>query len=117
MEIKNTPSIPVFKSGETAVVEQVKFQVKAERQQTKEEMKQEKITKENVQNRIEGLNKFLESTTTEVKFMLHEGLNEYYVQVINPVTDEVLKEIPNRRFLDMYASMTELMGLIVDEKS
>ena len=117
MEVKNAPVIPVFKSSETAVVEPDKIQVKAERQQTKEELKQEKVTKENVQNRIEGMNKFLESTTTEVKFLLHEDLNEYYVQVINPTTDEVLKEIPNRKFLDMYASMMELMGLVVDEKS
>ncbi|MFD1032815.1 flagellar protein FlaG [Metaplanococcus flavidus] len=117
MEVKNTQSMSIFKSAETGAIEQVKFQVKAELQQTKEELKQEKVTKENVQNRIEGMNKFLESTTTEVKFMLHEELNEYYVQVINPVTDEVLKEIPNRKFLDMYASMTELMGLVVDEKS
>ena len=69
-----------------------------------------------VKNRVEGMNEFLEPTTTAVKFLLHEDLNEYYVQVINPLTDEVLKEIPNKKFLDMYASMTELMGLIVDEK-
>ncbi|TAA72232.1 flagellar protein FlaG [Planococcus salinarum] len=116
MEVKSTPVIPVFKSNETAVVERVKIQVKTEPAHSTEEIHQEQITKEMVLNRIEGMNDFLEPTTTAVKFLLHEGLNEYYVQVINPLTDEVLKEIPNKKFLDMYASMTELMGLIVDEK-
>lgn len=117
MEVKNAPVIPVFKNSETAAVEPIKVQVKPEHTYTKEEVQQDKITKEMVQNRVEGMNEFLEPTTTAVKFLLHEDLNEYYVQVINPLTDEVLKEIPNKKFLDMYASMTELMGLIVDEKS
>ncbi|WP_281863648.1 flagellar protein FlaG [Planomicrobium okeanokoites] len=116
MEVKSTPVIPVFKSNETAVVEPVKIQVKTESTHSTEEVQQEQITKEMVKNRVEGMNEFIEPTTTAVKFLLHEDLNEYYVQVINPLTDEVLKEIPNKKFLDMYASMTELMGLIVDEK-
>lgn len=116
MEVKNTPVIPVFKNNETAVIEPLKILVKTESNHSKEAIQQEMITKEMVQNRIEGMNEFLEPTTTVVKFLLHEDLNEYYVQVINPLTDEVLKEIPNKKFLDMYASMTELMGLIVDEK-
>lgn len=116
MEVKSTPVIPVFKSNETAVIETIKIQVQPEIPIQKEEFQPEKITKEMVQNRVEGMNEFLEPTTTAVKFLLHEDLNEYYVQVINPLTDEVLKEIPNKKFLDMYASMTELMGLIVDEK-
>lgn len=70
-----------------------------------------------LKNRVDGMNEFLEPTTTAVKFQFHEKLNEYYVQIVDSKTDEVLKEIPNKKFLDMYASMTELMGLIVDEKS
>src|SRR5690606_30129578 len=102
MEVRNAPAIPVFKSSETAAVEG--GQVKPEKQVVKEDLQPEKITKEMVQDRIEGMNEFLEPTTTAVKFLLHEELNEYYVQVVNPLTDEVLREIPNKKFLDMYAS-------------
>lgn len=116
MEVNQAPAIPVFKSSETAAVEPIKIQVKPEKPALQEEFQAEKITKEIVQNRIEGMNEFLEPTTTAVKFQFHEELNEYYVQVINPVTEEVLKEIPSKKFLDMYASMTELIGLVVDEK-
>ena len=115
MEIKNTPAIVFPKNIESAPIEPIKIQVKTEIEQKQPET-QEKITKEILETRVEGMNEFLEPTTTAVKFQLHEELNEYYVQVINPFTDEVIREIPNKKFLDMYASMTELMGLIVDEK-
>ncbi|WP_142827607.1 flagellar protein FlaG [Planococcus soli] len=74
------------------------------------------ITKEAIVNKVESMNEFLEPTSTNVKFQLHEELEVYYVQVIDSKTDEVLREIPNKKFLDMYASMADLAGLIVDEK-
>ncbi|TWT04484.1 flagellar protein FlaG [Planococcus sp. CPCC 101016] len=74
------------------------------------------ITKEMISDKVEDMNKFLEPSSTNVKFQLHEKLEVYYVQVIDSKTDEVLREIPNKKFLDMYASMAELAGLIVDEK-
>lgn len=74
------------------------------------------ITKEMISDKVAGMNEFLEPTSTNVKFQLHEKLEVYYVQVIDSKTDEVLREIPNKKFLDMYASMAELVGLIVDEK-
>lgn len=79
-------------------------------------IEKEEISKEVVRNKVDGINEFLAPTKTSVKFQLHEELNEYYVQIIDSITDEVLKEIPNKKFLDIYASMAELMGIIVDEK-
>lgn len=112
MEVKNTPVITFPKKIETPSIDIEKEQkFKSERTIEKEE-----ITKKMVKDKVDGMNEFLEPTKTAVKFQLHEKLNEYYVQVIDSITDEVLKEIPNKKFLDMYASMTELMGIIVDEK-
>ncbi|WP_411730377.1 flagellar protein FlaG [Planococcus sp. 4-30] len=74
------------------------------------------VMKEMISDKVEDMNKFLEPSSTNVKFQLHEKLEVYYVQVIDSKTDEVLREIPNKKFLDMYASMAELAGLIVDEK-
>lgn len=65
---------------------------------------------------VEKMNEFINSAQTNLKFVFHEELNEYYVTVINPLTNEVLKEIPPKKILDMYAAMTEFLGLLVDEK-
>lgn len=74
------------------------------------------ITKEMVTDKVAVMNEFLQPTETNVKFQLHEKLEVYYVQVIDTKTDEVLREIPNRKFLDMYASMAEIAGMMIDEK-
>ena len=113
MEVKNTPVI-TFPNK----IESPKVDVSKAEHNFKSEwpIEKEEITKEMVKSKVEGINEFLEPTKTAVKFQLHEKLNEYYVQIIDSNTDEVLKEIPNKKFLDIYASMAEFMGIIVDEK-
>ncbi|GEB31391.1 flagellar protein FlaG [Brevibacillus parabrevis] len=73
-------------------------------------------SKSNLQAEIAGINKWLQSTNTHVKFTLHEDLNEYYVQIINDQTNEVIREIPSKKMMDMVAKMHEMIGLLVDEK-
>lgn len=65
---------------------------------------------------VESINKFLQASQTSLKFVLHEELNEYYVTVVDDITREVIKEIPSKKMLDMYAAMTEFVGLMVDKK-
>ncbi|MGP4105573.1 flagellar protein FlaG [Virgibacillus sp. L01] len=76
----------------------------------------EVINTDKVRTVVEKLNEFTETLRTDLKFEYHEKLNEYYVTVVNPLTDEVIKEIPPKNMLDMYAAMAEFMGILVDEK-
>lgn len=73
-------------------------------------------TRKELEREVENLNKFLQSSTTHIKFTLHEELNEYYVQVINDQTNEVIREIPSKKVMDMVAKMHEMIGLLIDEK-
>lgn len=74
------------------------------------------INKEEVQKNVESINKFLNSTTSHLKFTLHEELNEYYVAVIDEQTNEVIREIPPKKLLDIFAAMKETIGLFIDKK-
>lgn len=74
------------------------------------------VTKDDVTLITSKLNDFLEPVRRHLKFELHEELGEYYVKVINPEDDEVIREIPPEKILDMYAAMIGFMGLLVDEK-
>ncbi|SER81385.1 flagellar protein FlaG [Gracilibacillus ureilyticus] len=76
----------------------------------------EELSKENAKSMVDGLNSFLEPTNTNIRYEYHEKLERYYVTVVNSDTDEVVKEIPPKKLLDVYAGMAELMGFIVDEK-
>ncbi|MFD0954334.1 flagellar protein FlaG [Virgibacillus natechei] len=72
--------------------------------------------KEEIDMAISMLNESLDPIRTNVKFEMHERLEKYYVSVVDTNTDEVLKEIPPKKMLDMYAEMAEFMGILVDEK-
>lgn len=74
------------------------------------------VNQEKVKQITSQLNNFIEPTVTNLKFEFHEELNEYYVTVVNPVTKEVIREIPSKKMLDMHAAMVEFMGVLIDEK-
>lgn len=74
------------------------------------------VSKDEVKIVTEAMNSFIEPTQTNLKFVYHEELNEYYVTVINPETNETIREIPPKKVLDMYAAMVGFMGILVDER-
>ncbi|WP_246942736.1 flagellar protein FlaG [Bacillus pinisoli] len=74
------------------------------------------ITKDKLTEVIKGMNQFLQPSQTSLKFELHEGLKEYHVSIVDDVTKEVVREIPSKKLLDVYAAMTEFLGLVVDKK-
>jgi|SRR5690625_4528883 len=74
------------------------------------------INKKDVELAVNNLNNFLEPVSTNLKFVFHEDLQDYYVTIVDPITNEVVKEIPPKKMLDMYVAMAEYMGLLVDEK-
>ena len=73
-------------------------------------------SKEQLEKAVKGINDFIETSNTHIQFKLHEKLNEYYVTVVDNDTKEVVREIPSKKVLDVYAAMTEFIGLIVDKK-
>jgi flagellar protein FlaG len=77
---------------------------------------QSQPAREELQDQVDMLNKLLNKSGSHVKFVLHDGLNEYYVQIVNDKTNEVIREIPSKKMMDTVAKMYELIGLLVDEK-
>ncbi|MFD2369380.1 flagellar protein FlaG [Brevibacillus sp. GCM10020057] len=74
-------------------------------------------TQKEISKELEHLNKWAEMKSSHLKFVLHDRLNEYYVQVVSDSTNEVIKEIPSKKFMDMVANFYEKLGLIVDKKA
>lgn len=65
---------------------------------------------------IEHANKVLRGSSRSFKFSIHEETKEIMVKVIDNETQEVIREIPPEKILDMVAKMWELVGLFVDDK-
>lgn len=81
-----------------------------------EEVEKNEANKEKLQQAVESLNKFIGTDHTASKFVFHEGLDRYFVQVVDSDTEEVVKEIPPRKLLDAFYEMQKLVGMIVDKK-
>ncbi len=82
----------------------------------KENTQKEPVTKEKLQTVVHGMNQFLKESNTHLKFKFHDELKEYYVTIVDNQSQEVVREIPAKKMLDMYAAMTEFVGLMVDKK-
>lgn len=73
-------------------------------------------TKLKVQEAVNKLNEMLDVNNSTSKFLYHEGLERYYVTVVDRQTEEVVKEIPPKKLLDAFYEMQKMLGMIVDEK-
>lgn len=53
---------------------------------------------------------------SEAKFGIHEATNRVMIKLVDKDTQEVIKEFPPEKTLDMLAKCMELAGVLVDEK-
>ena len=87
-----------------------------EQADTTQEIDNSEDTKVKVQEVVGKMNEMLEVNNNTSKFLYHEGLDRYYVTVVDRETDEIVKEIPPKKLLDAFYEMQKMLGMIVDEK-
>lgn len=63
---------------------------------------------------VERANQVLVQQRTGLKFIKHEKLNDYYIQIVD-MNDEVIREIPSKKSLDFFAAFMEFNQLF-DER-
>ncbi len=80
------------------------------------EENQHVMSEKTVINTIEHANKAIDVTYRRFEFSIHEKTKEIMVKVIDTETEEVIREIPPEKILDMVAMMWEMVGIIVDER-
>lgn len=81
-----------------------------------QEINEKDITVKELDKIVKDMNSMLGNTHTSLKYVYHEKLESYYVSLINDETKEIVREIPPKKLLDMYASMKEYLGLFIDNK-
>ncbi|WGG45223.1 flagellar protein FlaG [Rossellomorea sp. DA94] len=101
-----------FNSQTSEAVKQIQIQERHQEEATTKEP----VTKEKMQDVVHGMNEFLSASNSHLKFEFHDKLKEYYVTIVDDESQEVVREIPAKKILDMYAAMTEYVGLMVDKK-
>ncbi|MEK4530615.1 flagellar protein FlaG [Solibacillus sp. FSL K6-1554] len=109
-------SMPNMKQQMTERITERPLQTDVITQQQKQPTVDMKDTKEKLEQAIDSLNEFFTINNSELKFVFHEGLDTYYAQLINSETEEVIREIPSKKILDVFYEMQKLVGMIVDKK-
>ena len=69
-----------------------------------------------IQDAVDTTNKELIKLETNLRFSVHKKTRQIMVKIIDTNTQEVIKEVPPEKILDMVASMMERAGLIVDRR-
>ena len=59
---------------------------------------------------------FIIHTLNTCEYSYHKETNRVSIKVLNADTDEVIREIPPEKSLDMLQKMWEMAGILVDEK-
>jgi len=109
-QTKNEADLEVTKTSVTE--NSLKQLMQAEQKANEKEI----FPKDKVQKAVDALNEFMTLQNHNSKFVMHEGLERYFVQVVDSKTDEVIREVPPRKLLDAFYSMQKFLGMIVDEK-
>lgn len=101
---------------ETTKVNDTENSLKQLMQAEQQANEKDSIPKEKVKKAVDALNEFMTVQNRSSKFVMHDGLDRYYVEVVDAETDEVIREVPPRKLLDAFYTMQKFLGMIVDEK-
>ncbi|WP_258959184.1 flagellar protein FlaG [Paenibacillus tyrfis] len=74
------------------------------------------ISEEAVVKAIQKANKALQGVEKRFEYRVHQQTGEIMVKVLNQETDELIREIPPEKLLDLVAKLQDICGIIIDEK-
>lgn len=77
---------------------------------------QNSFTPKSIMKAIEAMNKDLEPSGKKLAYSIHERTNQMLIKVIDRETNEVIKEIPDEKLMDMMADLCEASGILIDER-
>jgi len=74
------------------------------------------VNEEELIKAIEKANETFKGKNAKFEYSIHDETKRIMVKVINSDSEEVIKEIPSEKILDMVAKIWEMTGILVDEK-
>lgn len=75
-----------------------------------------RYTEEELIESIESANKHFIAFDRRFEFSIHEKTKQIMVKIVDVNTEEIIREIPPEKILDLVAAIWEIAGIIVDER-
>lgn len=74
------------------------------------------IEGEHLEDAVNEMNSHLLGVNARFQYRIHEGTERVMVKLVDMETDDVIKEIPPEKMLDMVAEIWKRAGLIIDKQ-
>ncbi|RJX27872.1 MAG: flagellar protein FlaG [Dethiobacter sp.] len=71
---------------------------------------------EELEQAVRQANETAEALNLGIRFKFHDSSERLMVQIVNRADNEVIKEIPPERILNLVGQIQEMIGLLLDEK-
>ncbi|MCI3028105.1 flagellar protein FlaG [Desemzia sp. C1] len=77
---------------------------------------EEKITMEQLEKAVNKANEHIMGVNTQLQYRIHEGTDRIMVRLIDTESQDVIREIPPEKMLDLVAEIWKRVGLVVDKQ-
>lgn len=85
-------------------------------QRAPEQTDKKHYTKALMEKVLGDANDMMQGSATHFEFKIHEKSGEVIVKLIEDETNEVIREIPSEKLVEIISNLQELVGLCVDQK-
>jgi flagellar protein FlaG len=101
----------LFQSDENSISETAPYA------QIIQKMKYERtVSEESIVDAVNKANKAIMGEPKKFEYSVHKGFGDIVVKIINAETNEVIKEIPPEKLLDIVQNLEKISGAIIDER-
>lgn len=114
--VAQTYSGKIMSDVGTKVVSEVGMPINQRQSTGEEHLTDVKVEDKKIIDAIEKANKQLEIKGTSLRFSIHKITKQIMVKIVSDETEEVIKEVPPEKILDMVADMMVRAGIIVDKR-
>jgi flagellar protein FlaG len=74
------------------------------------------INEDKLNKQVEALNDAFKAADAHLQFSVHKGSNDIVIKLVDDTTQQVIREIPSEKFLELVDSLQKIVGLNVDVK-
>jgi flagellar protein FlaG len=78
--------------------------------------KGESLSIEDIENVIKEMNRFVQIFNTKISFEIDKDTRKTILKIVDAQTNEIIRQIPPEELLEISRRISELLGLIINEK-
>jgi len=82
-----------------------------------EQQRQPPLKMDDIDHMARLLNGILESLNWNIRLRIDDTHDMVVVQIVDPTSDEVIKQIPPQEILDIMSRLQQLVGLLLDRQA